>query len=49
MGQCIHCIIERDKIHAWVAGSIAAHDGDIVEGDMLDAAPALYVVATGMV
>src|ERR1035437_4545863 len=44
-GQCIHCIIERHQ----ATSSIAGHDGDIVEGDMPDAAPALYVMATGTV
>src|ERR1022692_4497621 len=37
--------IERHQ----VTSSIAGHDGDIVEGDMPDAAPALYVMATGTV
>src|SRR6266404_6758298 len=44
-GQCIHSVIEGHQ----VAGSIAIHDGNVVQGNMLDTGSALYVMAPGMV
>src|SRR5262249_2462526 len=43
--QRVHRIVERDKIHTWVTGSTAAHDGDVVQGDVPHTSSALYVVA----
>ena len=45
MGECIHRIIQRYQ----VAGSIATRDADVVQVDMLDTAPSLYILAASMV
>ncbi len=43
--QCVQRVIERHE----VASSIASHDGDFVQSDMLHTASALDVVVTSMV